>query len=172
MAFRMPECGVSAGFLFRLFRCRRLSLRAPRTGRFVPEGGIVRSGRRSVGDGAAQVGAPSVHQLLVAMGVGRSGGGLLLFEALQQHMQFLRGALAGPYEVDEILSGVFHVQQHIAVVVQYDVLPEYLHSLFDVRLQQAAIAAVHAGHVQPGTFFGEFVYQRMPGFDGSGCCLG
>ena len=87
-------------------------------------------------------------------------------------MQFLRGALAGPYKVDEILSGVFHVQQHIAVVVQYDVLPEYLHSLFDVHLQQAAIAAVHAGHVQPGTFFGEFVYQRMPGFDGSGCCLG
>ena len=147
-------------------------MRSPRTGRFVPEGSIVRSGRCSVGDGAAQVGAPSVHQLLVAVGVGRCGGRLLLFEALQQHMQFLRGALAGPYKVDEILSGVFHVQQHIAVVVQYDVLPEYLHSLFDVRLQQAAIAAVHAGHVQPGTFFGEFVYQRMPGFDGSGCCLG
>ena len=114
----------------------------------------------------------SVHKQLVAVGFGRCGGGLLLFEALQQHMQLLRGALAGPYEVDEILSGVFHVQQHIAVVVQYDVLPEYLHSLLDVRLQQTAIAAVHAGHVQPGTFFGEFVYQRMPGFDGSGCCLG
>ncbi len=147
-------------------------MRRPRTGSFVPEGGIVRSGWRSVGDGAAQVGAPSVHKQLVAVGVGRCSGGLLLFEALQQHMQFLRGALASPYEVDEILSGVFHVQQHIAVVVQYDVLPEYLHSLFDVRLQQTAIAAVHAGHVQPGTFFGEFVYQRMPGFDGSGCCLG
>ena len=147
-------------------------MRRPRTGSFVPEGGIVRSGWRSVGDGAAQVGAPSVHKQLVAVGVGRCSGGLLLFEALQQHMQFLRGALAGPYKVDEILSGVFHVQQHIAVVVQYDVLPEYLHSLFDVRFQQAAIAAVHAGHVQPGTFFGEFVYQRMPGFDGSGCCLG
>ena len=147
-------------------------MRRPRTGSFVTEGGIVWSGWRSVGDGAAQVVAPSVHKQLVAVGVGRCSGGLLLFEALQQHMQFLRGALAGPYKVDEILSGVFHVQQHIAVVVQYDVLPEYLHSLFDVRLQQAAIAAVHAGHVQPGTFFGEFVYQRMPGFDGSGCCLG
>ena len=88
-------------------------------------------------------------------------------------MQFLRGALASPYEVDEILSGVFHVQQHIAVVVQYDVLPEYLHSLFDVRLQQAAIAAVHARpRSSQASFFGEFVYQRMPGFDGSGCCLG
>ena len=147
-------------------------MRRPRTGSFVPEGGIVRSGWRSVGDGAAQVGAPSVHKQLVAVGVGRCSGGLLLFEALQQHMQFLRGALASPYEVDEILSGVFHVQQHIAVVVQYDVLPEYLHSLFDVRLQQTAIAAVHAGHGQLGTCFGELVYQRMPGVDGSGCCLG
>lgn len=134
VAFRMPECGVSAGFLLRPFRRRRLLLRSPRTGRLVPEGGIIRSGRRSVGDGAAQVGALAVRQLLVAVGVGRCGGRLLLFEALQQHMQFLRGALAGPYEVDEILSGVFHVQQHIAIVVQYDVLPEYLHSLFDVRL--------------------------------------
>ena len=98
-------------------------MRRPRTGSFVPEGGIVWSGWRSVGDGAAQVGAPSVHKQLVAVGVGRCSGGLLLFEALQQHMQFLRGALAGPYKVDEILSGVFHVQQHIAVVVQYDVLP-------------------------------------------------
>ena len=54
-------------------------MRRPRTGSFVPEGGIVRSGWRSVGDGAAQVGAPSVHQLLVAVGVGRCGGRLLLF---------------------------------------------------------------------------------------------
>lgn len=167
----MPECGVSAGVLFRLF---------DDGGGFCEVHERVVSFQKAVlsGRGGAPSGWGSPGRCAVRSPAARSGRGWAVrrqtaaFEALQQHMQFLRGALAGPYEVDEILSGVFHVQQHIAVVVQYDVLPEYLHSLFDVRLQQAAIAAVHAGHVQPGTFFGEFVYQRMPGFDGSGCCLG
>ena len=106
----MPECGVSAGLLLRPFLRRRLLRRGPGTGRLVPEGIVIRSGRRVVGDGAAQVGALAVHQLLVAMGVGRGGGLPVGVQGAEGFVQGALGPASGTDVVDEISLHIAHVQ--------------------------------------------------------------
>lgn len=70
----------------------------------VPESGRVRSGWGIIGDGAAQIGAPAVDELLVAVGVGWGGGRLIGVEGKQCCMQGLRGALLFGIVV-EIIAG-------------------------------------------------------------------
>ncbi len=115
-----------------------------------PEGCFVRAWRCAVGDDAAQVGAPAADELFVAVEVRGGIFGLLLgIDGEQGDAQFLRGTPSGPYEVDEILVYILHCQQFPSVVVEYDVLPEYFHGLTDVFFQQYAVAALHAGNVEP-----------------------
>lgn len=146
-------CGIPDAGVWRFSRVSVSAFSMKAAGFATSTNGQFRSRRRycPVGvalrrDGAAQVGAPSVHKQLVAVGVGRCGGGLLLFEALQQHMQFLRGALAGLGVEREVASHFFLAVHPLLFSEEYDVFLEFFQCRIKMLVQQDTVAASHADH--------------------------
>ena len=127
----------------------RLLLGDPRVNFFVPKGGGIRPWRCVVGDGTAQIGTFPVDELLVVVEIGRSRCLPLGVQSEEGTVQGLRSPAAGTHVVDEISVHIAHIQQVVSFVVGFDVLLEYLHGFTDVAFQQEAVAALHAGDVQP-----------------------
>lgn len=128
----------------------------------VPESGSVRSGRGIIGDGAAQIGALAVDELLVAVEVGWGGGLLLGVEGKERCTQDLRG-LCGLCVVDEIAACIALRQQVMPFVVDFDMLFEAAYGLLDVAHQQCSVATLHADSLQPRCSFRQFIHQLLPG---------
>ena len=96
----------------------------------VPESGRVRSGWGIIGDGAAQIGAPAVDELLVAVGVGWGSGRLPDIEGKQCCMQGLRGALLFGIVV-EIIAGFLRTVYAFLLSVKQHMVLEYFQCLFE-----------------------------------------
>ena len=128
----------------------------------VPESGRVRSGWGIIGDGAAQIGAPAVDELLVAVGVGWGGGWLIGVEGKQCCMQGLRGALLFGIVV-EIIAGFLRTVYAFLLSVKQNMVLEYFQCLFESSAQQGTEAACHADSVLPFAVLCKAVYQFSPG---------